>query len=305
MNAVLKMNRNQGLGASDAAAAVGLSKWKTPFQLWQEKTGQGGAANEDTVELEALHLEMGKVLEPVAIARFEKKMGYQVGRRGEQIIDSAHPWRWVTLDGMATDGGLIEAKSVGFAHPDDWGDELEDGAIPMQYLIQVQHGLAITGALHAWVPVIVLNREFRIYRVQRDQELIQMLTEKELEFWQHVEERTPPPPINAEDCALQWPSDTGKAILATPEIAAAVQKLAAAKAAVKAAEFDVETHRATVCTFMADNAVLAGADGKPLVTWKKAADSTKVNLEKLRLKYPAIATEFEFKQPGSRRLLVK
>ena len=32
--------RQQGIGSSDAAAAVGLSPYKSPLQLWAEKTGQ-------------------------------------------------------------------------------------------------------------------------------------------------------------------------------------------------------------------------------------------------------------------------
>lgn len=32
--------RKEGIGGSDAAAIVGLSKWKSPYQLWLEKTGQ-------------------------------------------------------------------------------------------------------------------------------------------------------------------------------------------------------------------------------------------------------------------------
>jgi putative phage-type endonuclease len=305
MNAVLQMNRNAGLGASDAAPAIGLSKWKTPYQLWAEKTGLAASDAANDPDSEALHLEMGKVLEPVAIARFEKKLKYSVGRRGEQVVDQIYPWRWVTLDGVASDGGLIEAKSVGFAHPDEWGDELEDGAIPMQYLIQVQHGLAITGFQHAWVPVIILNRQFRVYRVERDQELIDMMTLKEAEFWNHVQTRTPPPAIDYEDATRQWSRDDATAVMATPEILAAVLALAEAKTAKKAAELAEDAAKVPVCAFMKEHGVLKAPDGKVLVTWKTAAGSTKVNLESLRAKYPAIVKEFEFTQPGSRRLLVK
>ena len=30
--------RKSGVGGSEVAAALGLSKWKTPYQLWLEKT---------------------------------------------------------------------------------------------------------------------------------------------------------------------------------------------------------------------------------------------------------------------------
>ena len=156
MNAQL---RALGLGASDAAAAVGLSKWKTPYQLWQEKLGI--AANDDH-DAEALHLEMGNALEPLAIARFERKQKLTVSDRQVRVVDPTWDKRWVTVDGLASDGGLVEAKSVGFADPREWGDEFDDGAIPMHYLLQTQHAMACTVASHTWVPVIELNRQFRI-----------------------------------------------------------------------------------------------------------------------------------------------
>lgn len=296
-------NRNAGLGASDAAAAVGLSKWKTPFQLWQEKLGQ--AANEDEADGEALHLEMGKVLEPVAIARFERKAKLTVTDRQVQVVDPTWGVRWVTLDGRASDGGIVEAKSVGFADPREWGDEFEDSAVPMQYLMQAQHALACTGATHAWVPVIVLNRQFRIYRVQRDDELIEMLTAKEREFWHHVVERTPPPPIDADDAYRQWPQDSGTTIRVDADTLVAVDEYALAKAKIKGAEMDADLAKAKIATFMGANAILAGADGKPLITWKTAKGSRKVNVDAMRGAYPDIVKQFEFEQPGSRRMLIK
>lgn len=290
-----------GLGASDAAAAVGLSKWKTPYELWQEKLGH--TARHD--DADALHLEMGHALEPLAIARFERNTGYQVSDRQLRVVDPEWSNRWVTLDGRASDSGLVEAKSVGFADPREWGDEFEDGAIPMEYLCQTQHAMAVTGASHVWVPVIVLNRQFRIYRVPRDQELIDMLTQKERMFWQHVMDRTPPPPINAEDAYRQWPQDKGTTIECTVELLPHVEGYIKAKARIKAAEMDADEHKAAITKFMGTNAVLVEASGKPIITWKTAKGSTKVDIDKLRAAHPDIVRQFEYEQPGSRRMLIK
>lgn len=307
MNAVVKFNRAQGLGASDAAAAIGLSKWKTPFRLWQEKLGllPPEAANEDRVIDEALHLEMGKVLEPVALARFTRKTGYTVRDQQMQVVDAERPWRWVTLDGVSADEGVVEAKSVGWANPVDWGDELQDDAIPLGYLIQVQHALDITKRSHAWVPLIILNREFRVYRVNRDDELIALVREKEIAFWEHVQTRTPPPPINYEDASDQWPKDSGSTILATVEALTFVSELANAKVALKEAQQAEEAAKAKVARFMGENQVLVDEKRRPLVTWKTAKPSVKVDLDLMRAGHPAIVRQYEFEVPGSRRMLLK
>lgn len=295
--------RNMGLGASDAAAAVGLNTYKTPFMLWQEKLGlaKPDAANDD----ETLARDMGHVLEPFTVARFERKSKLTVTDRQLQVVDPTWSTRWVTLDGRSSDGGIVEAKSVGFADPREWGDEFEDSAIPLPYLLQTQHALACTGASHAWVPVIVLNRQFRIYRVQRDDELIAQLTEKERAFWQFVIDRKPPPPVDAEDAYRQWPQDSGTTVTCDAETALAVVDYTNAKARVKAAEMDVELAKAKIATFMGTHATLAATNGKPLITWKTAKGSIKVNVDAMRGAHPDIVKKFEFEQPGSRRMLIK
>lgn len=301
MNAI---SRNMGLGASDAAAACGLSKWKTPFELWGEKLGKV-AANADRLDQDALCLEMGQVLEPVAISRFERKQKLTVTDRQLQVVDPTWPTRWVTLDGRASDGGIVEAKSVGFADPREWGDEFEDSAIPLNYLMQVQHALACTGATHAWVPVIVLNRQFRTYRVQRDDELIEQLTAKEREFWQYVVDRTPPPPISIEDAYAQWPQDAGTSIECDYETGVAVAAYVKAKAHIKAAEMDADLAKVKIASYMGANSALVDASGKAMITWKTAKGSRKVDVDKLRGAHPDIVKQFEFEQSGSRRMLIK
>src|SRR5437660_2439561 len=179
--------RTQGLGASDAAPAVGLSPWTTPFWLYLEKLGELPKPEGDAAHREALYLEMGEALEPVALAQFCRRSNLQITDRQRKITDPEWPRRWVRVDALSSDGGYVEAKSAGFADPEEWGEELEDDAIPMHYLIQVQHGLACSGLSHAWVPLIISNRQFRLYRVKRDPELIQLLTQREREFWACVE----------------------------------------------------------------------------------------------------------------------
>lgn len=300
MNAI---SRNMGLGASDAAAAVGLSKWKSPFQLWREKLGKVAANDEN--DDDTLARDMGHVLEPFTVARFERKSKLTVTDKQLQVVDPTWPTRWVTLDGRASDGGIVEAKSVGFADPREWGDEFEDSAIPLPYLLQTQHALACAGGTHAWVPVVVLNRQFRIYRVQRDEDLIAQLTEKERAFWQHVLDKTPPPPISVDDAYEQWPQDAGTAIQCDVATALAVVDYTNAKAKIKAAEMDADLAKSQIAKYMGLNATLTATNGKPLITWKTAKGSVKVDVDKMRAAHPDIVKAFEFEQPGSRRMLIK
>lgn len=293
--------RAEGLGASDCAPAVGLSRWKTSFQLYLEKIGQAPPANDD----ETLFKEMGEALEPVALSRFTKRTHFQVSDRQKKVVDPNWSRRWVSLDGLSSDGGLIEAKSCGFADPEEWGDELEDDAIPMHYLMQVQHGLACTGLQHAWMPLIISNRQFRLYRIKRDEELIELLTAREREFWTRVEARDPPAPVNLEDVKLRWPSHVAKRVQATEEVAVALAEHRAIKERIKAAEIEEERLKLIVQQHMGDAAELVDVSGNVLCTWKQAKASQVFDEKKFAADNPAVYSRYLFDRPGSRRFLNK
>lgn len=298
--------RRAGLGSSDAAPSVGLSPWKTEFQLYLEKIGEAAANDRERELADALFIELGNAVEPVALSTFTRRTRFQVTDRQRRVVDPNWSRRWARVDGLSSDGGLIEAKSVGFADPEEWGDENEDGAVPLQYLIQTQHGLACTELGHAWMPLIVSNRQFRLYRIKRDEELIQLLTTRERAFWARVEARNPPAVVNLEDVRLRWPSDTrGKEVKATPHIAGLVLSHRAAKAREKAAKSEYEALEVLIKGHMAECSELVDIAGEPLVTWRQAKPSIIFDEDYFALKHPQLHAQFLKERPGSRRFLNK
>jgi hypothetical protein len=77
--------------------------------------------------------------------------------------------------------GILEIKTASYHSAPQW----EEG-IPVAYQCQVLHQLAVTG--HDWADVAVLigGQDFRIYRVNRDEDKIADLIARETVFWQHV-----------------------------------------------------------------------------------------------------------------------
>src|SRR5690606_4046622 len=68
--------RTRGIGGSDAATVLGLNKWRTPFELWLEKTGQVEPVSSDS---EAAYF--GNLLEDVVAKEFSRRTGKKVRRR--------------------------------------------------------------------------------------------------------------------------------------------------------------------------------------------------------------------------------
>ena len=188
--------RKHSIGASDAAAVMGISPWKTEAQLWDEK------ANGKTLDFNNADTVRGHRSEIHILELY----GIETGRKifsGERIMlmSKRNSFMSCTLDGIDfTDEDnpiVIEVKSVKFSHG-EWSDE----KIPDYYFTQLLHQLAVTG----WNEAILLVRFTRnegwesasesLYHVKREdvQDQIDKLARKESKFWNEyvVKKRRPP-----------------------------------------------------------------------------------------------------------------
>lgn len=188
--------RRSSIGASDAAAVMGISPWKTEAQLWDEK------ANGKTLDFNNSDTVRGHRSENHILELY----GIETGRKifsGERImLMSNHNWFMsCTLDGIDFTNEdnpiVIEVKSVKFSHG-EWSDD----KIPDYYFTQLLHQLAVTG----WNEAILLVRftrnegwesaSERMYHVKREdvQDQIDKLVRKESKFWNEyvVNKKRPP-----------------------------------------------------------------------------------------------------------------
>lgn len=188
--------RKHSIGASDAAAVMGISPWKTEAQLWDEK------ANGKTLDFHNSDTVRGHRSENHILELY----GIETGRKifsGERIMlmSNRNSFMSCTLDGIDfTDEDnpiVIEVKSVKFSHG-EWSDD----RIPDYYFTQLLHQLAVTG----WNEAILLVRfarnegwesaSERMYHVKREdvQDQIDKLVRKESKFWNEyvVKKRRPP-----------------------------------------------------------------------------------------------------------------
>lgn len=273
--------RQRYLGASEAAASLGLSTFFTMVQLYQSKIGEG-----EPIE-ETIPIMVGHALEPVTLHFAQKELG-EIKDRQTVIYDPHYPWRRATLDGRINKREAVEAKSSGMWQ--DWGKD--EDAVPVSHIYQAQHQMACDEDLERiWIPVILGQRQFRMYHVDRDQEMIELMTDRQLLFMDYVARRMPPPPMNTEDLKILYPRDTGEAVMATPEIAAAVNLFAEAKQMKKIAETNETLYGDQIREFMGTAATLLDHYGKPLITWK-SYDETRVNVTKLREEDPLTAARY-------------
>jgi putative phage-type endonuclease len=189
--------RRTGLGGSDAAAACGLSPWRTPYDLWLEKLGQAEPLPASEPML------WGNLLEPVIAAEYCRRTGHQIALAPPMLRHPTHPFMIAHIDGRIDNSRILECKTARTAA--GWGETGSD-EIPLQYLAQIHHYLVVAGAAAADIAVLIGGQDFRLYEVAADADIARELVEQEYLFWRRVETREPPDPVNTADAVRRWGS---------------------------------------------------------------------------------------------------
>lgn len=165
--------RANSLGASEAAAVIGISRFASPLSVYTNKVMGAEPFDNDIMRF-------GRVYEQQILRDFSEATGRKVKKDGRLIFRAVRPWQSCTLDAWQWDEargrGLLEAKTSLFG----W----DDSGIPEDYWCQIQHQFAVTGA--AWGTAVMFNRtncEMVWKDVEPDHEYIRMLTDAEEGFW--------------------------------------------------------------------------------------------------------------------------
>lgn len=258
--------RKQGIGGSDAASLLGLNPYCTPYQLWLEKTGQ--AKQEEISSNDLRHI--GHVLEAGIAQLFSDMTKLALEEVPQTLQHPKYPWMLCHLDRkVVTKNQIVECKNVSERSFKvyQWGEEGSD-QIPLHYLVQVQHQLAVTGYSLAYVAALVGGNRLLRFEINRDEELINRLIEKEHYFWhEHVLMRKPPDPYNRIDISLLYPQDNGDYKEATEEIVHVAKQLHEIKLTKRNLEQEEKNYNDQLALYIGKNSGIRFA-GRPIVTFK-------------------------------------
>ena len=171
-----KEERKKYIGGSDAAGILGISRYKTPLQVWAIKTGQVIPPNIDDV----VAVKLGVKLEQAVAEFFTEATGKEVEKVNKTLIHPKHDFLRANIDRrvMAESAGL-ECKTTNQFKASEW----EDDNIPIEYALQCIHYMAVTGWRKWYIAVLIGNFEFRWKLITRDEKVIDDLVKKEVDFW--------------------------------------------------------------------------------------------------------------------------
>jgi putative phage-type endonuclease len=285
MNAILQPgihDRSNFLGGSDVAAILGVSPWKSEFALYQEKIGE---YQEEVTPTKQKIFNRGKRWEPIVIEMLVDELedrGHEVQiiTRNARYVDPEHGFLAaeidleLMIDGEHTNG---EMKTVHAFAAKDWGEQ-ETDEIPIWYTAQVAHGQMITGRNQTIVAALIGADDLRVHVVNRDDELIQIIRGKEIEFWNRIQRREPPEPTTASDINRLYQVDAGTVMEADVELIELIAEASNTKRNLK----DVEAHLDILITRIKarmGEAALLMHNGQKLCSWKNNKQSTKIDWE--------------------------
>ena len=290
--------RQCGIGGSDVGAILGVNKYKTPFEVYLEKTEPITEVKEQS---ESAYF--GDIFEDVVAKEFEKRTGKKVRRDRKHYKHKDYPFMVANIDRRVVgENAILECKTANQYLASDWKDD----EIPASYLLQVQHYLVVTGAEVGYIAVLIGGQKFIWKEVQRDEELIQMIIEAEKNFWKMVQDKTPPA-LDGSSAAEKYLSEK----YSNAEVGKIEELGLEFKDKIKI-YFELKDQKDLIDTqikeienqikFELKDAEIGFAPGYS-ISWKNVS-SNRVDSKKLKSEYPDIYKEV-LKESKSRRFSIK
>jgi len=273
--------RRKHLGSSDIAAILGLDRYKNAYDVWLDKTGQV----EDVKENKAM--QAGTFFEDGVLRFAEEILGPL--RRNQYRVATGFPLA-SNIDALVVGSDEpVEAKTAGLFSrlPEDWGDEGTD-EIPDYIIIQTHvHMLCVEREI-CHVPTFLGGRGFQLFRVNWDNEIMDVIRDKSLDFWEnYVETKNPPPDvIPSLEVAKRMKRELEKVVEIDNQI---VQNWLNAKENLKHAELMKDGAEAEILAALGD--AEAGKCDLGMVTYFEQ-QQRRIDSQRLKDEKPDIAAEY-------------
>lgn len=288
MQAVQQLDRQKYIGGSDVAAILGISPWRSPLDVYLDKI-EPRKEDIELTEAKRKVLNRGTRMEPYVVDLLQEETGLEIVKRGQRYKDKELDFIAAEIDAEAASGENIEIKTVSPYKAKEWGEQQTD-AIPVHYTAQAMHGLMVTGKDVCVFGVLIGGDDFRIYQVERDNETIAAIREKEIQFWECIKNLTPPEAVKVDDVLRLYGEDKGSAIEANANIIDTFNQLRELEAQGKFLKSQIEEAKERIQLFMQDSAILT-IDGLPVATWKTQT-ANRFNQSDFKLQHPDLFNQF-------------
>jgi len=301
-------DRTKYLGGSDIGAILGLSKYRSPLDVWLEKTGKV------VKEVNNLPVRFGTFAESFVADEYSRQTRFSLSLQTKAITHRDHSFLVAHIDRFAhplnadiqgEPTHLLECKTANPFAKSEWG-ELGSDEVPMSYLAQCHWYLALTHLKRCDLAVLFGNSELRIYHIYKDLDLEATLLDKAIDFWQnYVQKDIAPNPQSTGDYQTLFQTESpGKVIEADEKTAQLIAYSYELSNDIHAKEEEVGTIKQHVMAVMQDAQELL-YQGRLLATWKKPKASFRFDSKRFETEHPELFPNYQVPIANSRRLVLK
>lgn len=261
--------RRTVITGTDLPVLLGLSPYKCEADLADEKMGAER-------EPPSVRMRIGSALEHLIAEEYEAQTGRRFRHSRAMIRHPRIEWAAASLDGTTVgERRVVELKWTGYR------SRFADG-LPRDVEAQVAWQLGVSGYPVADVAVLTPDGMLPPFEVAADPAVFADLVSVAEDFRRRLAEGGPFA-RNDERVRRDFPADDGVMLPATPDVVALAHELADARAALKEAKAREDTIGSAL------RAILLGSSGvEGVLTYRKSADSTRVNWPAVALAYRAL-----------------
>ncbi len=262
--------RKGKLGASDAGAALGLNKWKSPAQLWHEILH--GKQFDDT-----LAARVGNHMEPFIAEEYTKLTGIPLSHSDETVVHPKHEWMIAHPDYLTETNDIIEIKNVGPHMRQDWGSNGDPDGVPPYYVVQcaVQANLIMLSNDMKQPPLVNVvaymgGNDLKTFPLGFDKGYLKNVEEMLVGWWEKYVVTKKEPPFNENDVKFAntiYPLSSDIEAEADSTALAAFNDMLEYKKELDSKESAYNYCKAQIKQFMQKRDKLM-YDGKLLCTWR-------------------------------------
>jgi putative phage-type endonuclease len=290
--------RAKGIGGSEITAILGLDPYKTPLDVFLDKTGQSEPFKGNE------HTRAGKKLEAVVVDYFVEETGAEIIAGDDGIIQQqllSKPYILGTVDRifkLNDSFGVLECKTT--------QKTIDEDELPKNWFCQVQWYMGIFGLKTGAIAWLERGLNFNVVYVSFDEELFKYMVNEAEKFWlNHVQTGIAPEPISGSDIEKLFNRSTeGKTTEANEETALVVSELAEVNEHIKTLEDKAESLKEQLKLVLQDSERLSYL-GNTLITWKSSKASTIFDVETFKKEQPELYSKYLKERAGSRRFLLK
>lgn len=279
--------RNIGIGGSDASTIAGINRWKSPYQLWLEKTGQ--VEPEDISDNEYVY--WGTVLEQLVADRFCELTGKKVRKCG-MMQSLTHEFMLANVDRLVVgENAGLECKTANGFKAKEW----EGDNVPDSYYLQCQHYMAVTGCEKWYIACLIGGNHFVWKEIPRNEEDITALIEAEKAFWEdNVKGGIMPDVDGSKSCsqalAKRFPGGVTDSITLPKEADELLAEIDELNEAADRIKDQIESKKNGIKLMLGDHEIAYAGERK--VTWKTQNGRVTIDTKRLKDEMPYVYKQY-------------